>query len=390
MATPTSSPSRGGSVPLAVVGVALLTLLSILVLHVHDQWALLGVLVAAAVVAFAARRAGLTPRAAQALQHRPGLLHGLVAAGFAVVLVFFREDHFTLLLLATLLLYAVVCMGLNLQIGYCGVMNFAGAAFFGTGAYTAAVLAAHTAVPHGLVLLAGGLAAALIGSVLLLPVLRTRGHYAALVTIAFGTMFRSFLEVNDTLGGPQGLRVPTMNLFGWDLSQGLEIGSLSLSFYANYVLLAFALAALVFVLVRRIERSWVGLNFDAIRIDETAAATFGIDIARWKITAFVLGNFLAGIAGAFFALMTAFVAPTNFTFADSLVLLSIVVLGGIGNLWAILPAAAIVFLLPEKLQAIQEYRFLLYSAAVILILLFRADGLFPRGLRSYFPGWSGK
>ncbi|WP_342132758.1 branched-chain amino acid ABC transporter permease [Hydrogenophaga sp. OTU3427] len=388
--TVVSEQTSRGNAALAVAGVALLTVFSILVLHVHDQWALLVVLVLAAAVGWGARRAGLAASASQALAQRPALLNSLVVMAFVAIVAFFHEDHFVLLLVATLLLYAVVCMGLNLQIGYCGVMNFAGAAFFGTGAYTAAVLASHTAVPHLLVLLAGGLAAALIGSVLLLPVLRTRGHYAALVTIAFGTMFRSFLEVNDTLGGPQGLRVPALNLFGWDLSQGLEIGGISLSFYVNYVVLAFFLTALVFTFTRRIERSWVGLNFDAIRIDETAAATFGLNIARWKITAFIFGNFLAGVAGAFFALMTAFVAPTNFTFADSLVLLSIVVLGGIGNLWAILPAAAIVFLLPEKLQAIQEYRFLLYSAAVILILLFRADGLFPRRLRNHLPGWSRK
>jgi len=371
----------------AIVGIALLTGFSIYALHAENEVSMLILLAAGLGGAFVAHKSGFAARAAQGLQTHRQAGNLCIVFAFAVVVLVFRNDHFALLQLATLLLYSAVCIGLNLQIGYCGVMNFAGAAFFGVGAYTAAVLATHTQVPHPLVLLAGGLAAALIGSVLLLPVLRTRGHYAALVTIAFGTMFRSFLEVNDTLGGPQGLTVPGLQILGWKLSDGPELFGVSFSFYVNYVILAFALVTAMFILTKRIKRSWIGLCLDAVRIDETAASTFGIHIVRWKITAFVIGNLFAGIAGAFFAMMTGFVAPTNFTLADSLILLSIVVLGGIGNLWGILPAAAIVLLLPEKLQAIQEYRFLLYAVAVILILLFRPQGIFPRRLRAFIPGW---
>ena len=371
----------------AIVGIALLTGFSIYALHAENEVSMLILLAAGLGGAFVAHKSGFAARATQGLQTHRQAGNLCIVFAFAVVVLVFRNDHFALLQLATLLLYSAVCIGLNLQIGYCGVMNFAGAAFFGVGAYTAAVLATHTQVPHPLVLLAGGLAAALIGSVLLLPVLRTRGHYAALVTIAFGTMFRSFLEVNDTLGGPQGLSVPGLQILGWKLSDGPELFGVSFSFYVNYVILAFALVTAMFILTKRIKRSWIGLSLDAVRIDETAASTFGIHIVRWKITAFVIGNLFAGIAGAFFAMMTGFVAPTNFTLADSLILLSIVVLGGIGNLWGILPAAAIVLLLPEKLQAIQEYRFLLYAVAVILILLFRPQGIFPRRLRAFIPGW---
>ena len=127
--------------------------------------------------------------------------------GVFVLAAYFHEDHFVLLLVITVMLYTVATLGLNIQFGYAGVMNFAGASFFGIGAYTSAVLNAHTAMPHLLVLLIGGLLAALIGSLLLLPVLRTRGHYAALVTIAFALLFKTFLEVNDVLGGPQGMQV---------------------------------------------------------------------------------------------------------------------------------------------------------------------------------------
>jgi ABC-type branched-chain amino acid transport system, permease component len=271
------------------------------------------------------------------------------------------------------------------QLGYCGVLNFAGAAFFGAGAYTAAVLGGHTALPPLLVVAAGGAVAGLLGSVLLLPVLRTRGHYAALITVAFGILFRSFLEVNNTLGGPQGLTVPGMALLGWSLTEGLAIGGVKLSFYFNYVLVTLVLAILVFTVTRRLERSWVGMHFDAVRIDELAASTFGLNVQGLKIVAFVIGNVFVGMAGAVFAMMTAFISPTDFDFSTSLVLIAIIMLGGVGNLWGILPAAAFVLILPEKLQAIQEYRFLLYAGAVILVLLYRPDGMFPRRLRRYFP-----
>lgn len=307
-------------------------------------------------------------------------------AGVLVLVVFFREEHFALLLLGTVLLYATACLGLNIQFGYVGIVNFAGASFFGIGAYTTAVLSSHTALPHLLILLGGGLTASFIGCLLLLPVLRTRGHYGALVTIAFATLFRSFLEVNDTLGGPQGLKIPALKLFGWDLGTGLVFGETETSFYANYVLFALLLCVLAYLCVRRLERSWVGVAMDMVRTDEIAASVFGISITHQKILAFMLGNLLVGIAGATHGMMTNYIAPNNFTFADSLILVSMLLLGGIGNPWGIFPAAALILILPEKLQFIQEYRFLFYGMVIIFILLFRSQGLLPRGIRRFFPG----
>jgi ABC-type branched-subunit amino acid transport system permease subunit len=309
-----------------------------------------------------------------------------IIAAFAVVVIF-HEDHFILLLMTTVLLTIVATLGLNIQFGYAGVLNFAGASFFGIGAYTSAVLNTHTAIPHLLVLLIGGFLAALIGSLLLMPVLRTRGHYAAVVTIAFALLLKTFLEVNDVLGGPQGMQVPGMKLFGWPLNNNIEIGKVTLSFYVSYYLIALLLLVGAFILVRRLERSWIGLNLDALRLDETAASCFGLNIARWKITAFLIGNFLIGIAGALFGMVGSFVAPNNYTFADSLILVSILLLGGIGNPWGLVVATFIVVLVPEKLQTIQEYRFLLYSLLVIAVLLFRPEGLLPRPVRRFFPGW---
>ncbi len=360
---------------------------AIVMLAVESELAVLALMAAAVALVVTAGRTGLGAWIGGAFADDRAL-NGAAVIGVLALTAAFYEDHFALLMVATVLLFVVVCLGLNIQFGYAGILNFAGAAFFGAGCYTAAVLTQHTALPHLLVILAGGVVAALLGSLLIWPVLRTRGHYAALVTIAFALLFKTFLEVNDALGGPQGLKVAGMSVLGWDFNSNIEIGEdIEISFYVNYVVAALALLVLAFTFTRRLERSWIGLNLDAIRLDETAAACFGIDVARWKITAFTAGNMLAGMAGALYGMMVGFIAPTSFTFGDSLIFVSIVLLGGIGSPWGVVVAAAIVVMLPEKLQIIQEYRFLLFASLVIMILLYRPDGIVPRRLRSYFPGW---
>lgn len=371
----------------ALASMAGITLFAVLFLHAESQEEVMGLTLGAVVALLLLARFRWNALAAVSFAGHGRTGQAAVLIGVLIIAAMFYDQHFPLLMLASVLLYIVVCLGLNLQFGYAGVLNFAGAAFFGIGCYTAAVLASHTGLPHLAVVLVGGLMAAIIGSLLILPVLRTHGHYAALVTIAFSILFRVFLEVNDTLGGPQGMKVQGMEIFGWKLNDGLQFGEIEISFFVNYVLLALAMAAVAFVLVRRLERSWIGLNLDAVRLDETASAAFGIDVARWKITAFTLGNFLTGLAGAVYAMMTGFVAPNAFTFGDSLILVSIVILGGLGNPWGLTVATAIVIMLPEKLQFIQEYRLLLYASLVILILLFRPGGLMPRQVRNYLPGW---
>jgi ABC-type branched-subunit amino acid transport system permease subunit len=379
-----TTPARASLWP-GLAALVLATVYLIALLGTEKQGFIIGLLAVAVVAGVAAGYFRWLTPVSRSFAEREDALGVLAIVALCAVAAWFHEDHFVLLLVLTVMLYTVATLGLNVQFGYAGVLNFAGASFFGIGAYTSAVLNT-TAVPHLLVLLIGGLLAALIGSLLLLPVLRTRGHYAALVTIAFALLLKTFLEVNDVLGGPQGMQVPAMTIFGWSFNDNIEIGSLSLSFYMNYFVVALLLLIGAFVLVRRLERSWIGLNLDALRLDEIAASCFGLNIARWKITAFLLGNFLIGIAGALFGMIGGFVAPNNYTFADSLILVSILLLGGIGNPWGIAVATIIVVVVPEKLQTIQEYRFLLYAVMVIGVLLFRPEGLLPRPIRRYFPG----
>jgi ABC-type branched-subunit amino acid transport system permease subunit len=335
-----------------------------------------------AAICFAAARFGGIAATEAAASENPWLLRGLITIAAIGVLYVLRDDNFGLLMVATVLIYATVCIGLTIQMGYTGLTNFAAAAFVGTGGYTAAMLGQKGGLPDPLVLIGGGLVAVFIGSLLILPVLRTRGHYAALTTLAFGVMFNVFLDANELLGGPQGLKIPGINLFGWDFSSDLQILGITFSFYVNYVILTGVLTALAMILAGLLDKSWIGVWLDVVRLDETAAAVFGLKIGTWKILAFTLGNFLAGLMGAVYAKMTGFIAPSNFTFGDSLVMVSIVILGGIGNRWGVLPAALIVVLLPEKLQFIQEYRLLLYAILVIVILIMRPDGLVARRVRT--------
>jgi ABC-type branched-subunit amino acid transport system permease subunit len=371
----------------AIACVAVATLYLILFLAVDSQVAVGALLAAAAGGVALAGRFGLIARVRESIGTHPRLFDVAVIVGVLVAALWLRQAHFAILMMTTTVLLMVAALGLTVQFGFAGVVNFAGAAFLGIGCYTAAAVTQYTALPTILTIPLGGLVAGLIGSILILPVLRTRGHYAALVTIAFGILFKTFLEVNEMLGGPQGIQVKPMALPGWDFGSPVRIGAFHASFYFSYLLIALALLAVCFALVRRLERSWIGLSLDAIRLDEIASACYGLDIARWKVLAFTLGNFLAGCAGAIYGHMLGFIAPNNFTFADSLVLVSIVVLGGLGNIWGVAVAAAFVVILPEKLQIIQEYRFAIYAVLVILILLFRPEGLLPRPLRQYLPGW---
>ena len=368
-----------------LAAILLTTVYVIALLAAERQNVIIALLAAGIVAVVAATRLGVFEPVTRSFTANENGMGLAALAAMLMVAAYFHEEHFVLLLVITVMLTTVATLGLNVQFGYAGVLNFAGASFFGIGAYTSAVLNG-TGVPSILVPIIGGMAAALIGSMLLLPVLRTRGHYAAVVTIAFALLFRTFLEVNDILGGPQGLQVKGMTLFGWSFNDNIEIGGITFSFYLSYFILSLALLAAAFVLVRRLERSWIGLNLDALRLDETAAACFGLSIARWQITVFVMGNVLIGIAGSLFGMVGGFVGPNNYSFADSLILVSILLLGGIGNPWGLIVASFIVVVVPEKLQTLQEYRFLLFATLVIAVLLFRPEGLLPRPVRRYFPG----
>ena len=386
----TSHNKSSRSLLLSLASAVALIAYTAIFLVAETEVALVSIIVFGSIAIFLLKRFGKLAQISHAFSTHQRTMNFAVIAGVLFLAALFYDNHYNLFLITTVILYLVACLGMNIQLGYAGVINFSVASFFGIGGYTSAVLTMQTNLPHLLIILAGGLAAAAIGSLLLLPVLRTSGHYAALVTIAFALLFKTFLEVNDSLGGPQGLQVAGMHLFGFEFNNGIVIGDIDISFYLPYVILSLLLAIAAFSITKRLERSWIGLNMDAIRLDETAAACFGLSIPRWKIKAFTFGNFIIGIAGAVYGMLVGYIAPSNFTFGDSLILMSIVLLGGLGNPWGVVVATSIVIVLPEKLQVIQEYRFLLYAIVVTLMLLYQPAGLLPRQLRCYIPGWRAK
>ncbi len=214
MTNPSPSTPRTTALPaLLAVGVSAVYIAALL--GVEKQNLIIALLAGAIVVVTLAYQFSLLDPVARSFTEHEDSAGIASIVALILLAAWFHEDHFVLLLILTVMLYTVATLGLNIQFGYAGVLNFAGASFFGIGAYTSAVLNAHTAIPHLLVLVIGGLIAAAIGSLLLLPVLRTRGHYAALVTIAFALLLKTFLEVNDVLGGPQGLQVKPMSNLGW-------------------------------------------------------------------------------------------------------------------------------------------------------------------------------
>ncbi len=353
----------------------------VLLLAAESQLAVGAVVLALAALIVVTQRTRIGEGVLTATRSAPGTVDLAVAMAVLALVAVFHADDYALLMIATVGFFATACLGLTLQAAFTGVANFAAGAFFAIGAYTAALLMTHTGIPHLLVLATAGATAGIAGLVVLLPVLRTRGHYAALVTIGFGVLLRIFLEVNDTLGGTQGLKIPGFTIAGLSLNDLRDVAGVEVSFYLSYALMALALLGSAAILLRWTENSWIGVALDTVRADELAASVSGLAIGRWKALAFVGGNALIGVAGAGYGIMNGFVNPGSASLEQSLLMISIVVLGGLGNLWGVVAGTTIILVVPEKLQSIQEYRLAIFSALVLAILLFGPAGILPRRLR---------
>ncbi len=257
-----------------------------------------------------------------------------------------------LLIIIQTFIFSIVALGLNFQAGSTGVMNLSAAAFYGVGAYTAGYLALHYKLPAVFTIPIGGLAAAIFGLILFIPIFRTRGQYFALITLAFGYMFVLSLNNLEFVGGPQGLKnIPPINIFGYNF-QKAPFGT---HFYVNYYYLALILLLIALFIFGRLYNSWIGLTLNYIRDDEPAAKGCGVSTNIWKLMTLLIGNFFMGVGGAFYAHMIGFISPPNFTLTISLLIISIVLLGGSDNILGVLVGAFILVLVPEKLRVITEY-----------------------------------
>lgn len=285
---------------------------------------------------------------------------------------------YPLRILDMILLYAILGLGLNIVVGYAGLLDLGYVAFYAIGAYSWALLASgqfDIHLPFALVLLIGASLAGIAGILLGIPVLRLRGDYLAIVTLGFGEIIRLLVNnLDGVTNGPQGIsRIDEATLFGWTLQTPLD-----------FLYLLVALMVAVFLFVWRVQASALGTALAAVREDQDAARGCGINTTRVKLVAFGFSAFIGGAGGVVFAAMQRFVSPESFTFWESLVIVLVIVIGGLGNPFGALLGATLLVLIPEMLRAYADYRLLLYGMALVVIILSR-----PRGLigRQFGPSW---
>ncbi len=280
-------------------------------------------------------------------------------------------------IMTTALMYVVLGLGLNIVVGVAGLLDLGYVAFYAVGAYSYALLNMHFDIGFWVMLPIGGLLAAMFGVILGFPVLRLRGDYLAIVTLGFGEIIRLILENwNEFSQGPSGIsNISRPGFFGIDLSLDNAI------MYLYYLMIALVIFT-IFV-VNRLQNSRLGRAWLALREDEIACQAMGIDKTKTKLIAFSLGAFWAGLIGVIFAAKTTFVNPASFTFLESAMILSIVVLGGMGSIVGVVLGALILILLPEYLRAFSEYRMLVFGGTLVLMMVFRPKGMISNIRRRY-------
>jgi branched-chain amino acid transport system permease protein len=309
----------------------------------------------------------------------------LWAVALAVAFPFLVSGNsYVLHLLILAQIYAVLALALNFQLGSANIPNFATAASYGIGAYVSALLAIHFGVSFWLGLIAAAVAATAFGFLLGLPCMRTRDYYLALVTISFGVVIHQLLNNFEWTGGPNGLvGIPAPTLFGHSFRRPLEVLGFRLPGQANFYYLSFVLLLLTIAVANRLHNSRVGLAWNALRNDELAARLQGINVTWYKVLAFAVDAFLAAFAGTIYAFYVSYISPDNFTFLVSVTIMTMVILGGMDNVFGVIVGATLLTILPEKFRIFSDYRLLIFGIIVIAMLMIRPAGLFPRRLRRY-------
>ena len=293
-----------------------------------------------------------------------------------VVLPFVLSTYHTSVM-TNALMYIVLGLGLNIIVGLTGLLNLGYVAFYAAGAYCYALLNHHFGLGFWAAFPLGALVGMIFGVLLALPLMRLRGDYLAIVTLGFGEITRLVLENWNAFSfGPSGIsNISAPGFFGFSLNIH------ELAIYLYFLMLC--LCCLTIFVVLRLQNSRIGRAWIAIREDETASQAVGIDAARAKQKAFAIGAGWAGMMGVIFAAKTTFVNPASFTFIESAMILSIVVLGGIGSIPGIIIAALLLLLLPEYLRVFSDYRMLIFGTAMVFMMIFRPQGIIPYVRRTY-------
>jgi branched-chain amino acid transport system permease protein len=242
--------------------------------------------------------------------------------------------------------------------------------------------------PFLVVALIGMCVSATLGLIIGSPTLRVSGDYLAIVTLAFGEIFRlAMFNLDGNNGpnltnGPNGIpAIPDLNFWGFDFGQPHQVFGITLGRFANYYLLLLVVAAIIILVFSRLNDSRIGRGWVAIREDEKAAEAMGVNVFGLKLFAFSSGAFLAGMAGTIKAHQDVSVTPDQYIFLESAFLLAAIVLGGMGTVAGVLVGATILKLLPEKLRFVSDYRLLIFGLLLVLMMRFRPEGIVPSGRR---------
>ncbi len=302
------------------------------------------------------------------------------------------------------LLYVMLALGLNIVVGFAGLLDLGYIAFYAVGAYSYALLASpHFGLhlPFWIILPIGFLVACLFGVLLGAPVLKLRGDYLAIVTLGFGEIVRIFINnlnepVNIT-NGPQGITlIDPVRLGSISFSGTHQFAGLDFTSPVKYYYLLLALVLVIIVINVRLQDSRIGRAWEAIREDEIAAQAMGINLRNMKLLAFAMGASFGGVAGGMFSAIQGFISPESFGLFESIIVLAMVVLGGMGNIPGVILGAVLLSIFPEALRYMaplqkaafgheiidpEAARLLIFGLAMILIMLFRPAGLLPSEVR---------
>lgn len=303
------------------------------------------------------------------------------------------------------ILFVLLSLGLNIVVGFAGLLDLGYIAFYAVGAYVYALLASpHFGLhlPFWVILPIGALVACLFGVLLGTPTLKLRGDYLAIVTLGFGEIIRILMnnlsEPINITNGPKGIStIDPIRFFGLDLSHTTRMGDFTFSGPIKYYYFLLLILIAIIIISLRLQNSRIGRAWEAIREDEMAARAMGINTTRIKLLAFAMGASFGGIAGGIFSAIQGFISPVSFTLNESVMVLAMVVLGGMGNFWGVILGAILLSFVPELLRYTVEpaqialfgktiiepevIRMLLFGLAMVLIMLFRPAGLLPSAVR---------
>ncbi len=311
-------------------------------------------------------------------QVRVSMLAGM---GILVVLLPLMVSFYQVGIITSALIFVILGLGLNIVIGYGGLLHLGYAAFYAVGAYNYGLLYLYFGWSFWIALPLGALSGMIFGLLIGIPVLRLRGDYLAIVTLAFGEIVRIVLEnLSGFTNGPAGIaQIPRPDFF-------IKLSLQSAATYLYYI--AIAMVILTIFIIRRLEDSRIGRALEAMREDEIAAQSMGIDITKTKLITFALGAVWAGLAGVVLAGKTTYINPGSFTLLESVMILVAVVLGGTGSIPGVFLGAFLVTLIPEYFRALSDYRMLMFGVALVIMPIFRPQGIIPRVRKRYIIGGS--